>query len=475
MYLNNIRRGKLIFDIVGQNFFKVFASKDREINYALLVRIYELFNNDETVISIEREILVNCINEFWEVRQHAEIVDEDDLDITEKSDADKTNAKIRLFVRCNWLDVETENFKQLYSLNDGASVILKAMQELEAQEISRLEYTGFVATTYKLLKDFDYAEGIGTLEQVHKATIDLMSSLRTLNSTIKKYIDELLKNKKMTPDEIMDNVLYKYNDQVVMRAFRNINTVDNPYRYSTDIINYLDRLKDYNNIPKLIDNYMKVKYSGKEKTDDLLLFAESEIYKKINYVKHQYENISNILDEIDKKNNKYLKSARKKMEFIMNNTKDIEGEIVSILRNFKDIEDDKEFEIALYKQDIVSNNSLYTPRKRKTHIESYTNSVPEYDEKRMEECFKELFKEDEYSIYKINSYVDELLKGKEILKLCDIPIADDNELFKLFLVELYGNDKEASYSIDYKEEYISKNGYRIKDFEIAKEKNYYGK
>lgn len=465
----------MIFDIVGQNFFKVFTSKDREINYALLVRIYDLFNNDETVVSIEREILVNCINEFWEVRQHAEIVDEDDIDITEKSDTDKTNAKIRLFVRYNWLDVETENFKQLYSLNDGGSIILKAMQELEAQETSKLEYTGFVATTYKLLKDFDYTDGIGTLEQIHKATVDLMSSLRTLNSTIKKYLDELLKNKKMTPGEIMDNVLYKYNDQVVMRAFRNINTVDNPYRYSTDIISYLDRLKDYNNIQKLIDNYMKVKYPGKEKTDDLHLIAESEIYKKINYVKHQYENISNILDEIDKKNNKYLKSARKKMEFIMNNTKDIEGEIISILRNFKDIEDDKEFEITLYKQDIVSNNSLYAPRKRKTHIESYTSSIPEYDEKRMEECFKELFKDDEYSIYKINSYVDELLKGKEIIKLRDIPIADDNVLFKLFLVELYGNDKEASYSIDYKEEYISKNGYRIKDFEIAKEKNYYGK
>ncbi len=471
--MDNSWRRKLIFDIIGQNFFKVFTSKDKDVNYALLVKIYKLFNGDETVLVVDRETLVKTINEFWEIKKNANVIDEDDNDISEKSDNEKTNAKIRLFVRYKWLEQETENFTQKYSLNNGSSSILKTCIDLEKQEKAQLEYTGYVYTAYQSLRDL--SKGVVALEQAYQATENLMRSLGVLHSTIKNYIDELLRNKNMTPSDIMDNVLNKYNDQVVMTMFRNINTIDNPERYSFDIISNLDEISHFLNMEKLIDDYINLKNKKQMENNDVRTDAEHEIRKMINYIKNQYKNISEILNDIDRRNKKYLISARKKMEFLTNNSTDVKGNIDLMLQGLKNTSDNEYFAFGLCEQQIVSDNSFYTPRRRTIAIKQCVSLNLEYNEENVEKMFDEMFQEDEFSVYKINEYAECLLGNNNKIGLSEIPVLAEEDFYKIFLLEMYGKDKEASYSIDYKDEYIAKNGYRIKNFEIARGKNYYGK
>ena len=465
-----------VFDIIGQNFFSVFSSKDRETNYLLLIRINELFNGgNEMNITIDKETLVNSLNDFWEVRNHIEVVGDDDEDISERSANEKTMAKIRLFKKCKWLDVEYEDFTELYSLNNGVDSIIKVLQNMELNDQKVIESTGYVRTTYKNLKDFDFTKDYVVLEQIYKNTQELMRDLQGLNNIIKRYISGLLKNEKITPAEIMENVLVKYHEQVVVKMFRNISTVDNPYKYSGKIIEVLELMLEYKNLENLTTNYLVVKNRGEEHDICVSINAENDIKKMIKYVIYQYKNMSSIIDEIDKRNTKYLKSARSKMDFIMNDTKDIEGSIINILRDIKDLDEERCVDIIeLHSQQILSQNSFYVPRKKRTVIKCNESIIPDYDENEVDDAFQELFAENKYSMENINIFSNQLLNGMQTIKLQDMILTSDEDLFKVFLLQMYGLDDAAEYSIKYKDEIVSKNGNKIKDFEIAKGKYYYG-
>ena len=201
--------------------------------------IYDLFTKGERRQTISRDDLVDDLTAYIQSRDFGSLEDEEGEDIATKSAKDKTVLKIKQFKKAGWLEEdpdETHQFTVAYSLNDNALKLLQVFREIVSQQDRPLEYTGYFYTVYSLLQTFEFNEAKARLEQIEKNTVDLFNSLQGLSSTIRRFIEEMINRPDITPEEVLDTLLYKYQDQVVLTAFNSLKGKDNPSKYTSEIL-----------------------------------------------------------------------------------------------------------------------------------------------------------------------------------------------------------------------------------------------
>ena len=73
-----------------------------------------------------------------------------------------------------------------------------------------------------------------------------------------------------------------------------------------------------------------------------------------------------------------------------------------------------------------------------------------------------------FSRKNINEYVVSLLEGKEKISVEEIAIESKRDLIRIIFISLYGHSAKSDYIVKTKEEIISSQGFRFRDFEIKR-------
>lgn len=454
------------FDLVKDNFFYPFSGMYKRYNYDLL----QLINNKMSLDNLQvcKEDIVEWIVDYADncpINMFSDDTNEEEKDV-------RTYAydKVRYFVKCGWLIEDYEGIKITYQLDENGIKILSAMEKAVKDDTKSLEFSGYVYNIYNNLYNYNYDHAVDIIEQVYNASKELNSMLRGLNVNIKKFLTKLISENEAMPKEILKTIFFDYQKKVVLKAFKNFRENDNPAKYKLYIENKIDELLTNEKMDLMIKNYIKVKY-------DNLMTAEYETEAKeffitrLNYISEQFEEIEEYISMLDRKNTKYISTAQSRLNFLLNEETNVEGRIIECLKKIGNVNDDffSESYFDLFIGSNIDENSLYKPvsRKAKVRIEQI---IDEYEDDPLiiQQLKESLFKDNEYSVYKINEFVLLQLGNYNQIHAKEIKLKEFSDLLKIFLIKLYSANSSVDYQIVYLDDAYKSLGYKINDFIIKR-------
>lgn len=460
-----------LFDVINNRMFSVFSSKDKRANYDLLSTIYDIFTKDERKQAVFKEDLIDKLTSYIKGRDFDEFDDDEGTNIANKSSRDKASAKLRQFKKCGWVEEDnSEGFDIVVSLTDTAIALLETFKTMISKRERPLEYTGYFYIIYEALRNFEYSKSKALIEQIVKNTTELFNSLQGLHSEIKLYISKLVKRKDLTPHDVLDLLLNKYQDQVILTVFNNLKGRDNPSKYTSEILSKLKSIR-YDHLDDVVTNYA-LTANIKDLTAEIYEELEKNLKDDLDTVILRFESVNDFISVIDRKNRKFHSSALATLNFLMNNRNDIEGQVDKALKALKSVDAEDYSEIIdIHSCRNIDEHSLYSRAFNKEKKTQLPTQIPEILEDEVAANFDAIFGADEFSKSKINEFVLCLFGNKERIAINEIPIKSEEDFLKLVLIQIYSQYEEMIYQIKYYDDIELIFGYSMQAFDIIRRKS----
>lgn len=471
--MKNVANNENIFDVIESNMFSVLVSKDKRLNYNLLVKIKDYIDTSGEN-HVNKEEIIDFLDQYAQTYINLTFNDEEDKPILAQNLSDKIRIKLRQFIKCGWLSEDNDNdFNHYISLTDSALEILKSLQNIIKKEENTIEYTGFTYNIYTIVKNFTIDRATELIEQINLARDNLSNSLQGLNTRIKKFLKKLLEKKDISADEILFELTNNYGSKVAFTVFDNLKSKDNPNKYSSEIISGLSRLLDDGEggvLNNLILNYIATKKleNNPDGVEIARAFFEDSINKTINF----YLNIENVISFIDRSNSKYLANTKNILNFILNDARDVEGEINNSLKLIKQIENPKDNDTIFTFENLsyispVDEESLYRPRNYK-NVKVQSAFVEERLSEQEIQNIRDTIKiNDEYSRKNINKFIMDLLNDQVVnqnrtyFKVNEFKELNERNIIKFFLAFAYSESKDVGYLVELDGSSFDINGHKI--------------
>ena len=438
-----------LFGIIPKEFFTPLASPNRLVYWACLCRLFQAMSA-QLSFGIEREILVDELQFYFEQNQAAEFEEDD---INGMDSRKKANEMLRLLEKYGWLEVETDkSYVQRVNFYDYAVKVMKTL--LEISDGRKVEYQGYIYTIYSLVRtNTDHPAVV--LQQIRDNTDMLITGLKNLNSNIKHYIDELTKHK--TVAEIMNALFNDYITNIVDKAYHRLLTSDNVSKFRPEIIERLEA------------NGHSSRYIAKT-SEELAAIreipvgqAEELVYQTLHEIVEAFRNMDDILAEINRKNTQYQRAAVNRAKFLLAGTEDVRGQMKEILlyigeqmeQSQLDLNGIYEIEyldnlVRLFGSSFIDEKSFYSPieGKKEFHPQELTEVMPDV-ELRQEKLRKMTEKMQRIlSPERIERFVEEQLGDREKIYASELPMETMDDFIRLIYVRLYGSRKKMRYRIE---------------------------
>lgn len=451
-----------LFDVIPEKLFSVLASPLKEDYAAILFRIYEQYLL--TTFGIEREVLVDIIVDYIEEKEENELFGQAlDDEIWEDSLDNPTGARdraafvLRKLESTGWLTVETySDYKQYITLNDYAIRLLEALDKI--RENRQAEYQGYVFATYTLLHS-DEAERQGNLalEKAYEQTEQLINGLKSLNHNIKRYIERVMAQKE--PGEILRLHFQDYKKEIIDRSYHRLKTSDNVSRYRPRIVKRVNQwLNESAWVNRAADlDVRRERYPDRDT-------AVKELYRRMDYIRQSYLTMDSLLEEIDRRNAQYANASFLQLKYILNSSKNTEGQLMDILKHLAGLRTGEDLRAAdplpgalaplfsVFSQSYLDAGSLYTAREnsknhRPEEISLAAGPGEEQRAKRLQRYREMLARR--MTREKINQFVMEKLDGRSEITAAELGVEEIEDFIRLIYVAAYAPSRLAGYRVDF--------------------------
>ncbi|HWI52585.1 MAG TPA: Wadjet anti-phage system protein JetA family protein [Symbiobacteriaceae bacterium] len=311
-----------LFDVIPERLFSVLASPARAVYAYVLFLIFDL--HQQELYGTPREAVIDAAAAYLETEALAdeELYPEGASGLSPR---DKAGAVLRRLQETGWLEVEQRSdYQQYINLADYAIAVLDTLDKLRRRE--RAEYAGFVLATYVALtsEEADRNPGLA-IGKAYDQTQQLVRDLKSLHANIKRYTEQLLRQK--APREILAMHFGEYKLQVLDRSYHRLKTTDNVSRYRPRILERLDRWMDD---PEWLaataaDEVRRGRFGSAAE-------AEAALNERMAFLRSSYEQMDHLLDEIDRRNAQYAKSSLEQIRYLLSSGGDSEGQLILLLQ-----------------------------------------------------------------------------------------------------------------------------------------------
>ena len=460
-----------MFHIIDEHFFVPLASPNKLVYWECICKLFSVMDH-QLSFGVERDVLVEELQYYFEQTQAAELAEEE---VEGKSARDKANWMLRKLENYGWIDIETDkSYVQRVNFKEYAVKVIRTL--LEIAEGKQIEYQGYIYTIYSLVRSTTDNPGIVLLSIVENTDM-LITGLKNLSSSIKHYIDELTRYK--TPAEIMNVLFNDYIENIVDKAYHRLLTSDNVSKFRPEIIERLEsksRSKAY--VDKASEELAGIREISKEEAEEL-------VYHYIHQVVDAFQNMDEILSEINRKNTQYQRAAINRAKFYLIGGEDVRGQLKEILsgmneeinRDTMDLNGIYRIEfmdeiIRIYSSAVIDEKSFYTPIEGKKIFEPATIFDEEPDQEFRNEKMRRMLEKLARVLNpeKVNDYVEKQLGDRQDMLASELPLGNADDFVKMIYIRLYGQRKNMKYSVAVKE-MIEKEGYRFTDFTIHRKEH----
>ncbi|ERJ12248.1 Wadjet anti-phage system protein JetA family protein [Haloplasma contractile] len=464
-----------LFDVVPENFFSVLSSQNKHIYADCIFLIYKS-TNELSSYGIERELLIDVLVDYLDQlgEESISIFDEDEEN-TGRSSRDRANGLIRKFAECGWIDIEeNSNYVETINLVDYAIAFIETMDKLMKND--RLEYQGYVYTIYTLLFSHESVQPSVMLEQVYENTKKLISGLKTLNSNIKKYTDQITKLK--SAEDILSLQFNDYETNIIDKGYHRLKTSDNVSKFRPKIIEKLEELnRDADLIKQVSEQLVEM-----EKAESIEQ-AYNSVRNSLNDTIYAINHIDEIIKEIDRKNSQYLKASLTRVKYVLNSSKDLEGQLTEILKYIATTYKDKNLDlnndyldeiigiIGVYPQSFIDEQSLYVSNEGRRSFKPQSLAAKTISVKERKERLDRFKEKNRQRLSKttINKYVLGLLGGRQVMNASQIPIDTFEDFIKVIYIRVYAKSNLVQYKVKKLGTEVKINDFKFNDFEIWKQ------
>ena len=409
-----------LFGIIPKEFFTPLASPNRLVYWDCLCRLFQAMSA-QLSFGIEREILVDELQFYFEQNQAAEFEEDD---INGMDSRKKANEMLRLLEKYGWLEVETDkSYVQRVNFYDYAVKVMKTL--LEISDGRKVEYQGYIYTIYSLVRT----------NTDHPAVV--------------------LQHK--TVAEIMNALFNDYITNIVDKAYHRLLTSDNVSKFRPEII---ERLEAHGHSSRYITKTSEELAAIREIPVGQ---AEELVYQTLHEIVEAFRNMDDILAEINRKNTQYQRAAVNRAKFLLAGTEDVRGQMKEILlyigeqmeQSQLDLNGIYEIEylenlVRLFGSSFIDEKSFYSPieGKKEFHPQELIETMPDV-EFRQEKLRKMTEKMQRIlSPERIERFVEEQLGDRAKIYASELPMETMDDFIRLIYVRLYGSRKKMRYRIE---------------------------
>lgn len=456
-----------MFHILPENFFAPLASPGKIAYWECICKLFNVMDN-QLSFGVEREVLVEELQYYFEQANAASIMEED----AEANDArGKANWMLRRLEYYGWIEIETDkSYVQRVNFKEYAVKVIKTLTEIA--EGRQIEYQGYIYTIYSLVRSNTDRPGI-VLMQILENTDLLVTGLKNLNSSIKHYIDELTRHK--TVAEIMNALFNDYITNIVDKAYHRLLTSDNVSKFRPEIVERLEsKSRSAAYIEKASTDIAGIKEISQEEAEEL-------VYHYIREIIDAFQNMDDILGEINHKNTQYQRAAINRAKFLLTGSEDIRGQMKELLNGINERMNEENMELGgiyridfldelvrIYSSSVVDEKSLYAPIEGRKAFCPEEIGEEEPDLILRQEKLRKMMEKMQrvLSTEKIEHYVKTQMGEKREMQASQLPIENTEDFIKIIYVRLYGQRRNMGYTVNTGEE-IELGGYRFRDFTIC--------
>lgn len=460
-----------MFHVIDEHFFVPLASPNKLVYWECICKLFAVMDY-QLSFGVERDALVEELQYYFEQTQAAELEGED---VEGKSARDKANWMLRKLENYGWIDIETDkSYVQRINFKEYAVKVIRTL--LEIAEGKQIEYQGYIYTIYSLVRSKTDNPGIVLLSIVENTDM-LITGLKNLSSSIKHYIDELTRYK--TPAEIMDVLFNDYIENIVDKAYHRLLTSDNVSKFRPEIIERLEsKSRSESYVDKASEELAGIREIPKDEAEEL-------VYHYIHQVIDAFQNMDEILSEINRKNTQYQRAAINRAKFYLIGGEDVRGQIKEILSGMNEAINQDTMDlngiyrigfmdelIRIYSSAVLDEKSFYTPIEGKKVFEPEILLEEEPEQEFRNEKIRWMLEKLARVLNpeKVNKYVEKQLGDRREMLASELPLENTDDFVKIIYIRLYGQRKNMRYIIAVKD-MIKKGGYRFKDFTIHRKEH----
>ena len=464
-----------LFDIVGEDFFKPLTSLFKYIYVDCLNIIYDSYRT-ELSYGADRDVLVTKLTYYFESMGTGDIQFEDETESLKDSKS-KASTFLRKLKDYGWIEYDIGNDQKIRVIMPNHSVsLIQTINSITKQE--EMEYQSEISAIYSLLTNEELLSRpyVQVVKPVYDHTLALFTELKKLNTSIRKYIEDITSDK--TAEEILEN-FFNYHEEIGSKAYHRIKTNDNVSRFRNIILRRLqDMLEDKDRYDLIVQGFMNIE--GFSDYDE----ASDNVHGMIAETIDRFRSYDEIVDEIDRKNSKYIRNAVERAKFLLLNSNNAEGKISKILQymaeQFNKDEENNLTEDAsedicrifnIFPQGYLSGESLKAIpiSKRITEVDELSEGFVLSDDERELRRLAIIEKNrNRFSKKNICAYVDEMLKEKQIVKASEIEVSSRRDMIRVIFIYLYGKEDKTEFIVTNCDDQIEKEGFRFRDFEIKR-------
>ena len=200
-----------LFDIVGEDFFKPLTSLFKYIYVDCLNIIYDAYRT-ELSYGADRDVLVAKLSYYFECMGTGDIQFEDETESLKDSKS-KASTFLRKLKDYGWVEYDIGNDQKIRVIMPNHSVtLIQTLNSITDQK--EMEYQSEISAIYSLLTNEELLSRpyVQVVKPVYDHTLSLFTELKKLNTSIRKYIEEITSDK--TSEEILEN--FFHNIQVIL-------------------------------------------------------------------------------------------------------------------------------------------------------------------------------------------------------------------------------------------------------------------
>lgn len=466
-----------LFHIINPNFFGVLSGRNRVSNFLLITEVSNFFGSQVTV---ERKRLIDYVTEQIKIMHIEDVGDDVNEEETYELSGltNQYNQKANIFItyleKRGWLDRDrNQEFVDIVSRTDAFLEIFDSLMKLIQEETDAKEQSTALLSLYRNIRDFDYKNATTSVESIEIASKDLEKSILSINSKIKRFVDKAMSDSSLDEREILKRLTIDYQKLSAYISFHNLYTKNNPNKYSLEITNKIYDLQGDETMNQVIDDYCKTK--------GLNIEDEPERFKAKRYIEHVYEKVLFQIETIEQsisaiaaRNYSYTSSSVDRINFRLNNERDIKGDINNLLKVIKQssLEDEFEMSFEFYSFDQTDNKSLFAARALSKIAPKETAFIKHEINPEALAKAEELIKQREmYSIQSVNKFVLEQLGDRDKILANELHIDDIESFIKMMLVPVYSTNSGSSYTVNkLKNQTFDCLSYIADDYEIIRKK-----
>ena len=461
-----------LFEVIPNNLFSVFNSKNKDIYVSSLFVLRQAFKQE---LVIEREKLIQQLssvlsNELLSL----DVDDEEPFNDGKKLNKDAMSLSrfmVKRLCETGWIEIEygvDTSFKEYIALAPYSIKIINTLYAIVKED--EQGYNTHMYSIYSNLiqadnerKDFMYT----ALLNAYDRTNELENDLKTLYHNIRRKFNKL--SFLNSVNEVLVDHFDDYQKRIINQVYLPLKTKDSLNRFKGSIteilLRWLRKAESVDELEKQAFGFQKF---------NTLDEAREDVITKIYFIVDKLNELEEMVDKIDLKNTNYVSATTEKMKALLNNDKSIKAKMSKLTDKLADaLVDNTQDEllehfyenIHLQTTSYLSESSLFV----RSYTAPFISSEPlELDDSGSYDHIDDIASSfienmnNTYSHKNVIEYVDtRILNNKNELDSSLIKINSDEDLILTIHSMLKGWDKNIFYKIELQDGNVDTSGYKI--------------